>query len=83
MAGTLDRPGAWGRRHALRRQPGTARLWATDAASSALGSCAIAFTGEIAELYLLSFGRDRKVGSKLMKAMAGALLERGHRAVSL
>jgi GNAT superfamily N-acetyltransferase len=41
------------------------------------------FTGEISELYVLREAQGRGVGSGLMKAMASALLECGHRAMSL
>ena len=41
------------------------------------------FTGEIGELYVLGCAHRQGVGSGLMKAMAGMLMERGHRAMSL
>jgi len=41
------------------------------------------FTSEIAELYVLRSSQRQGAGSKLMSAMAGALVARGHRAVSL
>jgi ribosomal protein S18 acetylase RimI-like enzyme len=41
------------------------------------------FTGEIGELYVLGCVHQRGVGYGLMKAMAGMLMERGHRAMSL
>lgn len=41
------------------------------------------FTGEIGELYVLGSAHRHGVGSGLMKAMAGMLMERGHRAISL
>lgn len=41
------------------------------------------FAGEISELYVLRASQRRGVGSALMKAMAEALFERGHRALSL
>jgi GNAT superfamily N-acetyltransferase len=41
------------------------------------------FTGEISELYVLRSAQGQGFGSELMKAMGGALLERGHHAMSL
>lgn len=41
------------------------------------------FTGEVGELYVLRYAQGQGVGSGLMKAMAGALIERGHRMMSL
>jgi GNAT superfamily N-acetyltransferase len=41
------------------------------------------FTGEIGELYVLRSAQRRGAGSGLMRAMAGALLGRSHRALSL
>src|SRR4029453_2353893 len=41
------------------------------------------FTSEISELYVLRSAQRQGAGSGLMKAMAAALLERGHPAVSL
>ena len=81
---TLDRPRAWGR----------AVAFVADQHGSIVGygSCGEqrtpllrdrGFTAEISELYVLHCAQGQGVGSGLMKAMAGALLERGHRAVSL
>src|SRR5688500_6446572 len=41
------------------------------------------FTGEVSELYVLRGAQRQGTGSSLMGAMAAALLERGHRAMSL
>jgi GNAT superfamily N-acetyltransferase len=41
------------------------------------------FTGEIGELYVLRSAQGLGAGSGMMKAMARALLERGHRGMSL
>lgn len=41
------------------------------------------FTGEVSELYVLREAQGQGLGSGLMKAMASALLEHGHRAMSL
>ena len=41
------------------------------------------FTGEISELYALRNSQRKGVGSRLVEAMAGALIERGHRGMSL
>ena len=80
----LDRPGAWG---------GAVTFVADqDGSVVGYGSCGDqrtrllrdrGFTGEIAELYVLRCAQGQGTGSRLMKAMAGALLDRGHRAVSL
>ena len=80
----LDRPGAWG---------GAVTFVADqDGSVVGYGSCGDqrtrllrdrGFTGEIAELYVLRRAQGQGTGSELMKAMAGALLDRGHRAVSL
>ena len=63
-----------------------------DGAVVGYGSCGVqrtkalhdrGFTGEIGELYLLRAAQRQGAGSGLMKAMAAALLERGHRGMSL
>lgn len=41
------------------------------------------FTAEIGELYVLRSAQRQGAGSGLMKAMAAALIDRGHRAMSL
>jgi GNAT superfamily N-acetyltransferase len=41
------------------------------------------YTGEIGELYVLRRAQGQGAGSGLMKTMAGALLDRGHQAMSL
>lgn len=41
------------------------------------------FTGEVSELYVLRKAQRQRAGSLLMAAMASALLERGHRGISL
>ena len=41
------------------------------------------FTGEVSELYVHRGAQRQGTGSSLMGAMAAALLERGHRAMSL
>ena len=80
----LDRPRAWG----------GAIAFVADQDSSVVGygSCGEqrtralhdhGFTGEIGELYVLRNAQRQGAGSGLMKAMAGALFERGHRAMSL
>jgi GNAT superfamily N-acetyltransferase len=80
----LDRPRAWGGAAAF-----VAEL---DGALVGYGSCGgqrtpplmdAGFTGEVGELYVLQRAQRRGAGSGLMKAMAGALLERGHHAMSL
>jgi GNAT superfamily N-acetyltransferase len=81
---TLDRPRAWG---------GLITFVADqDGSIVGYGSCGEqrtvtlrerGFTGEIGELYVLRRAQRQGAGSGLMKAMAGALRERGHRALSL
>ena len=80
----LDRPGAWG---------GAVTFVADqDGSVVGYGLCGEqrmpllrddGFAGEISELYVLRSSQRRGVGSALMKAMAEALFERGHRALSL
>ncbi len=80
----LDRPRAWG---------GTIAFVAEQAAQLVgYGSCGEqrtqplrgrGFTGEIGELYVLRSAQRQGAGSGLLKAMAGALFERGHRGMSL
>ena len=80
----LDRPRAWGRSLAF----------VADQQGSVVGygSCGEqrtpllrdrGFTGEIGELYVLRSAQGQGAGSGLMKAMACALRERSHRALSL
>ena len=81
---TLDRPRAGG--------AATAFVAAQEDAIVGYGSCGEqrtellrehGFTAEIGELYVLRCAQRRGLGSGLMKAMAAALLERGHHAMSL
>jgi GNAT superfamily N-acetyltransferase len=80
----LDRPRAWG----------NAVSFVADQHGSVVGygSCGEqrtrllrnrGFTSEISELYVLRRAQRQGVGSGLMKAMATALIGRGHHAVSL
>jgi GNAT superfamily N-acetyltransferase len=80
----LDRPRAWG----------GAITFVADQQGSVVGygSCSEqrnellrgrGFTGEVSELYVLRSAQGQGAGSGLMKAMASALLERGHSALSL
>jgi GNAT superfamily N-acetyltransferase len=81
---TLDRPRRWG---------GTVALVAEqDGAVVGYGSCGEqrtrllydrGFTAEVGELYVLKSAQRLGAGSGLMKAMAGALVHRGHCAMSL
>jgi GNAT superfamily N-acetyltransferase len=41
------------------------------------------FTGEVSELYVLSEAQGHGLGSRLMSAMASALLDHGHHAMSV
>jgi GNAT superfamily N-acetyltransferase len=80
----LDRPGAWGGLVAfVAEQQGSVVGY---------GSCSEqrtevlhdrGFTGEIGELYVLRSAQRQSAGFGLMKAMAGALLDRGHLTMSL
>ena len=80
----LDRPRAWG----------GAISFVADQRDSIVGygSCGEqrtlflrdrGFTSEITELYVLRCAQGQGAGSGLIRAMAGALIERGHRALSL
>lgn len=80
----LDRPRAWG----------GAISFVADQHGSLVGygSCSNqrsrillerGFSGEISELYVLRSAQRQGVGSGLMRAMAKALLDRGHRGMSL
>jgi GNAT superfamily N-acetyltransferase len=80
----LDRPRAWG----------NAITFVADQDGSVVGygSCSEqrsellrerGFTGEVSELYVLRSAQGLGAGSGLMKAMAAALLDRGHAAMSL
>jgi GNAT superfamily N-acetyltransferase len=80
----LDRPDAWG----------GAISFVADRGGSIVGygTCGEqrdpllrdrGFTGEVAELYVLAYAQGQGAGFGLMKAMAAALLEHGHRAASL
>jgi GNAT superfamily N-acetyltransferase len=80
----LDRPRAWGE----------AISFVADQHGSVVGygSCSDqrsqvlrerGFGGEISELYVLRSAQRQGVGSGLMRAMAEALLERGHQGMSL
>jgi ribosomal protein S18 acetylase RimI-like enzyme len=80
----LDRPRAWG--------DGIAFVADQEGSVVGYGTCGEqrtrlllegGFTGEITELYVLRSAQRQGAGSRLMKAMASALTERGHRAVSL
>jgi GNAT superfamily N-acetyltransferase len=80
----LDHPRAWGGAIAFVAEQ--------DGSVVGYGSCGEqrteplrdrGFTGEVGELYVLRGAQRQGAGSGLMKAMAGALLERGHRAMSL
>ena len=81
---TMDRPRAWGGAISfVAEQEGVVVGY---------GSCGEqrtrllrdhGFTGEIAELYVLRSAQRQGAGSGLMTAMAGALIERGHRGLSL
>jgi GNAT superfamily N-acetyltransferase len=80
----LDRPRAWG----------NPISFVADQAGSIVGygSCGEqrsgllrerGFTGEVSELYVLRSAQGHGIGSGLMRAMAAALLDRGHAALSL
>jgi GNAT superfamily N-acetyltransferase len=80
----LDRPGAWGGAISFVAEQGGLVV--------GYGSCgeqrsrllrARGFTGEVSELYMLRSAQRQGGGSRLMKAMAGALFERGHQGMSL
>jgi ribosomal protein S18 acetylase RimI-like enzyme len=80
----LDRPRAWG--------DGIAFVADQDGSVVGYGTCGEqrtgllhdrGFAGEITELYVLRSAQRQGAGLRLMKAMASALVEGGHRAMSL
>lgn len=80
----LDRPGAWGGAGCFVAEQ--------DGAVVGYGSCGEersaplrdrGFTGEICELYVLRRAQRQGAGAGLMRAMADALIARGHLAASL
>jgi len=80
----LDRPRAWGGAMAfVADQQGSIVGYGSCAEQRTLLLRDRGFTGEINELYVLSSAQRQGAGSGLMVAMASALLDRGHRAVSL
>jgi ribosomal protein S18 acetylase RimI-like enzyme len=80
----LDRPRARGRDIAfVAEQQGAVVGYGSCGEQRALLLRDRGFTGEICELYVLRRVQRQGAGSGLMKAMAGALIERGHRAMSL
>jgi GNAT superfamily N-acetyltransferase len=81
---TLDRPRAWGGAVAfVADQQGSIVGYGSCGEQRTLLLRDRGFTGEISELYVLRCAQRQGAGSGLMKAMAGALLERDHRGVSL
>jgi GNAT superfamily N-acetyltransferase len=81
---TLDRPGAWhGAVMVVADQNGSVVGYGLCSEQRNALLRARGFTGEISEVYLLRRVQRQGAGTDLMKAMAGALRERGHRAVSL
>jgi len=80
----LDRPRAWGGAMAfVADQQGSIVGYGSCAEQRTLLLRDRGFTGEINELYMLRSAQRQGAGSGLMVAMASALLDRGHRAVSL
>jgi GNAT superfamily N-acetyltransferase len=80
----LDRPRAWGDGIAfVADQEGSVVGYGTCGEQRTRLLLERGFTGEITELYVLRSAQRHGAGFGLMKAMAGALAERGHRAVSL
>ena len=80
----LDRPRAWGGAVSfVADQRGSLVGYGSCSEQRALLLRDRGFTGEISELYVLRCAQRQGAGSGLMKAMAGALLGRGHRAMSL
>jgi GNAT superfamily N-acetyltransferase len=80
----LDRPRAWG----------GALTFVAEQQDAVVGYCSAGeqrtprlrdhgFTAEITELYVLRSAQRQGIGSGLMEAMAGVLLDRGHRAMCL
>jgi GNAT superfamily N-acetyltransferase len=80
----LDRPRAWGETVAfVADQQGTVVGYGSCGEQRAKPLYDRGFTGEITELYVLRQAQRQGAGSGLLKAMGSALVDRGHRAVSL
>ena len=80
----LDHPHAWGGAVAfVADQQGSVVGYGSCGEQRTLFLRDRGFTGEISELYVLRCAQRQGAGSGLMKAMAGALLQRGHHGVSL
>jgi GNAT superfamily N-acetyltransferase len=80
----LDRPRAWGGAITfVAEQHGSVVGYGScgEQRNELLHGCG--FTAEVSELYVLRSAQGKGAGSGLMKAMAGALLDRGHLALSL
>jgi len=80
----LDRPREWGATLAfVADQQGTVIGYGSCGEQRSKALYDRGFTGEITELYVLRKAQRQGAGSGLLKAMASALVDRGHRAVSL
>jgi len=80
----LDRPRAWAATAAfVAEQSGAVIGYGSCGAQRTRPLHEAGFSGEIGELYVLRRAPRQGAGSGLMRAMAGALFERGHRAMSL
>ena len=80
----LDRPRAWGDAMSfVAEQHGSIIGYGSCSDQRSRALRGRGFTGEISELYVLRSAQRQGVGSGLMRAMAQALLERGHRGMSL
>jgi GNAT superfamily N-acetyltransferase len=80
----MDRPGAWGGAISfVAEQQGSVVGYGTCGEQRVSLLRNRGFTGEINELYLLRIAQRQGAGTGLMKAMAAALLEQGHKAMSL
>jgi GNAT superfamily N-acetyltransferase len=80
----LDRPDGWGGSLAfVADQEGSVVGYGTCSGQRTRLLQDRGFTGEVGELYLLRRAQGRGAGSALMRAMAAALAQRGHRAMSL
>ena len=80
----LDRPRAWGDAVSfVADDQGSVVGYGTCGEQRASLLAKRGFTAEVSELYVLRGAQRQGVGSALIRAMAGALVERGHRALML
>lgn len=90
----VDEAISWQRRFDRRNRLGAGLAFVAEQEGSIVGygSCHVqrtrmlhrlGFTGEVSELYVLQRAQGKGAGSGLMRAMAAALFDQGHRAMGL